>query len=186
MPKCCLFQWIFFLGRTDYALEENVLTVQIWFLPIISYWEVVTRIFISCRYCFWSAYDSPSAAWLFFLTPFEMLSSSLRLNKGFRFSLISPKCLLELNNYKRFCFCPWMWRFLQISKNGLKLKHQHSSYINFGELRCYPVMIALKAMNFKLELIFLRIMWVFGHFFTCGPTCSQLQTFSLIGVNVIR
>ena len=34
-----------FLWRVDYALEENVLTDQMWFLPLISDWEVVTRIF---------------------------------------------------------------------------------------------------------------------------------------------
>ena len=56
MPKCCLFQWIFFLWRVDYALEENVLTEQMWFLPLISYWEVVTRILIFCGYCLWSAW----------------------------------------------------------------------------------------------------------------------------------
>ena len=39
MPKCCLFQWIFFLWRVDYALEENILTEQMWFLPLISYCE---------------------------------------------------------------------------------------------------------------------------------------------------
>ena len=26
LPKCCLFQWIVFLWRVNYALEENVLT----------------------------------------------------------------------------------------------------------------------------------------------------------------
>ena len=36
-------------------LKENVLTEQMWFLPLISYWEVMTRIF--CGYCcFWSAW----------------------------------------------------------------------------------------------------------------------------------
>ena len=48
----------------------------------------MTRILIFCGYCVWSAYDLPSDARLFSLTPFEgsfeMLSSSLRLNKGFR------------------------------------------------------------------------------------------------------
>ena len=39
MPKCCLFQGIFFFWRVDYALEENILTEQIWFLPLISYCE---------------------------------------------------------------------------------------------------------------------------------------------------
>ena len=34
---------------------------------------------------------------------------SLRLNKDFR--SCSPKWLLDRNNYKRFPFCPWMWRF---------------------------------------------------------------------------
>ena len=60
------------------------------------------------------------------------------------------------------------------------------SYIIYGELWCDPVMIALKALNFKLELLLLRIMWVFRHFFTCRLTWSQLETFNLIGVNVIR
>ena len=45
----------FFFWRVDYTSEENVLTEQMWFLPLISYWEVMTRIF--CGYCcFWSAW----------------------------------------------------------------------------------------------------------------------------------
>ena len=44
IPKWSLFQWIFILWRVDYPLVENVLTEQMWFLPLISYWEVVTRI----------------------------------------------------------------------------------------------------------------------------------------------
>ena len=56
MPKCCLFQWFFFLWQVDYALEENFLTEQMWFLPHISYWKVVTRILIFCGYCLWSAW----------------------------------------------------------------------------------------------------------------------------------
>ena len=61
------------------------------------------------------------------------------------------------------------------------------SYINHGELWCDSVMIALKAMNFELQPVFLRIMpWVFGHFFTCRTTSSQLETFNLIRVNVTR
>ena len=39
MPKCCLFQGIFFFWRVVYALEENILTEQMWFLPLISYCE---------------------------------------------------------------------------------------------------------------------------------------------------
>ena len=54
MPKCSLFQWFFFLWRVDYALEGNILTEQMWFLPLISYWEVVTQILIFCSYCLWS------------------------------------------------------------------------------------------------------------------------------------
>ena len=42
----------------------------------------------------------------------------------------------------------------QISKNGLQLKLKLH----------HPVMIALKAMNFKLEPVLLRIRWDFGHF----------------------
>ena len=45
-----------------------------------------------------------------FLAPLEMSSSSLRLIKGFRLFYFS-KCLLDLNNYKRFSLCPWKWRF---------------------------------------------------------------------------
>ena len=39
---------------------------------------------IFCGYCVWSAYDLPSDARAFSLTSFEMLSSSMQLNKGFR------------------------------------------------------------------------------------------------------
>ena len=38
----------FRLWQADYTSEENVLTEQMWFLPLISYWEVMTRIF--CGY----------------------------------------------------------------------------------------------------------------------------------------
>ena len=47
----------------------------------------MTRILIFCGYCVWSAYDLQSDARAFSLTSFEMfemLSSSMRLNKGFR------------------------------------------------------------------------------------------------------
>ena len=36
------------------------------------------------------------------------------------------------------------------------------SYISYGELLCDAVMMALKTMNFKLPIVFLRITWVFG------------------------
>ena len=42
MPKCCLFQWIFSpAGRLQ--LSKCAL-----FFPLVSYWEVVTRILIFC------------------------------------------------------------------------------------------------------------------------------------------
>ena len=44
----------------------------------------MTRILIFCGYCVWSAYDLPSDARAFSLSSSEMLSLSLRLNKGFR------------------------------------------------------------------------------------------------------
>ena len=44
----------------------------------------MTRTFIFCGYCVWSAYDFPSDARAFSLTSFEMLKSSLRLNDDFR------------------------------------------------------------------------------------------------------
>jgi len=37
--KMLLVPMNFFLWWEDYALEKNVLTEQIWFLPIISYWD---------------------------------------------------------------------------------------------------------------------------------------------------
>ena len=68
----------------------------------------------------------------------------MRLNKGFGLFNFSGNCLLDLNNFKRFSFWPWMWRFpamfchagpsslaflagqidsdIQISKNGLQRK----------------------------------------------------------------
>ena len=44
----------------------------------------MTRILIFCGYFVWSAYDLPCDARAFSLTCFEMLSSLMRLNKGFR------------------------------------------------------------------------------------------------------
>ena len=53
--KMLLVPMNFFLWRVDYALEENFLTEQMWFLLLISYWKVVTRILIFCG-CLWSAW----------------------------------------------------------------------------------------------------------------------------------
>ena len=46
----------FFLWWVDYALEGLGLIEKMWCLPLISYWEFVTRILIFCGYCFWSAW----------------------------------------------------------------------------------------------------------------------------------
>ena len=54
--KMLLFSNEFFLWRVDYALEGLVLVEKRWFLPLISYWEVVTRILIFYDYCFWSGW----------------------------------------------------------------------------------------------------------------------------------
>ena len=35
----------------------------------------------------------------------------MQLNKGFGLFNFSRDCLLDLNNFKRFPFWPWMWRF---------------------------------------------------------------------------
>ena len=53
----------------------------------------MTRIFIFCGYCVWSAYDLPSDARAFSLISFELLNSLLRLNEDFRlfnFSKVPP------------------------------------------------------------------------------------------------
>ena len=42
----------FLLWRVDYALECLVLIEKMWCLPLISYWEFVTRILIFCGCCF--------------------------------------------------------------------------------------------------------------------------------------
>ena len=56
----------------------------------------MTRIFIFCGYCVWSAYDLPTDARAFSLTSFEMLDSSLRLNdhedfRLFNFCKVPPR-----------------------------------------------------------------------------------------------
>ena len=54
--KMLLFSNEFFLWWVDYALEGLVLVEKMWFLLLISYWEVVTCILIFCGYCFWSGW----------------------------------------------------------------------------------------------------------------------------------
>ena len=47
-----VFSSEFLLWRVDYALECLVLIEKMWCLPLISYWEFVTRILIFCGCCF--------------------------------------------------------------------------------------------------------------------------------------
>ena len=68
----CSNIFFLFLWRVDYALEENVLTDQMWFLPLISDWEVVTRILIFCGHCFWSAWFALWCNSMLSLTSFEI------------------------------------------------------------------------------------------------------------------
>ena len=84
MPKCCLFQWIFFSLKGRYALEENVLTEQMWVLPLISHWEVVTRMLILCGYCLWSGLSRLQGFHSHFVP--KMGSGAIRI-WGFRFHL---------------------------------------------------------------------------------------------------
>ena len=78
----------------------------------------------------------------------------MRLNKGFGLFNFSGDCLLDLNNFKRFSFWPWMWRFsamfchagpsslafltgrIVISKSRRMDCSLNKNYINYGELRC--------------------------------------------------
>ena len=139
-------------------------------LLIISYWEVVTCILITCVYCFWSA--------SFSLTSFEMLNSSLRADKGFRlfnFSkvqystlywiwiiisdfLFSVNVTVSYNVSSRWAqLLSACSRIVIFRSRRMNCSFKNWSYINYGELRCDSVMISLKAMNFKLQLFFLRI-----------------------------
>ena len=61
-----------FLWRVDYALEENVLTEQMWFLLLIWNWEVITCTLIFRNHCFWSAWFALGCKSIFSLISFEM------------------------------------------------------------------------------------------------------------------
>ena len=81
----------------------------------------------------------------------------MRLNKGFGLFNFSGDCLLDLNNFKRFSFSPWMWRFpamfchagpsslaflarqIAISKSRRMDCSLNENYIIYGELRCDSV-----------------------------------------------
>ena len=67
----CSNNFFLFLWRVDYALGENVLTDQMWFLLLISNWEDMTRILIFLRHCFWSAWFALWCKSIFSLTSFE-------------------------------------------------------------------------------------------------------------------
>ena len=78
-----------------------------WFLPLISYWEVTT--FIFCDYCcFWSAWFALWCKRISFDLFWNAVSSSLPLNKGFRlFNFLESASWIRINS-KRFSFSAWM------------------------------------------------------------------------------
>ena len=80
-----------FLWRVDYALEKNVLTEQMWIFA--AYFKLRGRDtcidFLPLLKC-----KALHCGWL------KVLGC-----------VISPKCLLDLNNSKPFSFCPWMSLF---------------------------------------------------------------------------
>ena len=78
-----------FLWRVDYALEKNVLTEQMW---------------IFAAYFILRGRDTC----IDFLPLFKALHCGWLSVLG---CVISPKCLLDLNNSKPFSFCPWMSLF---------------------------------------------------------------------------
>ena len=61
---------------------------------------------------------------------------------------------------------------IQISKNGLQLKLKLHQLWRIAMWLSHDYSYN-KAVNFKLQLIFVRMMWVFGHFFTCPSTWFQ-------------
>ena len=102
--KMLLFPINFFLWRVDYTTGgkrfdwANVISylVRSWH----AYW--FSAAVVSGRH------DLPFDTRAFPLTFFEMQCSSLRPNRCFRlFNFLH----LDPNNYKRFSFSPWMWRF---------------------------------------------------------------------------
>ena len=159
-----------FLWLVDYALDKDILTEHMWiFAAYFIMRDHDTHIdFLPLLKC----------KALHFAADFKRVLGCL----------ISSKCLLDLNNSKPFSFCPWLSLFtamfchagpsslaflagwlilmdsdLQMSKSrrsGLQLKlklHQLSWRITMW----LTVMTALRAMNSKLQLVFLRIMRVF-------------------------
>ena len=91
--KC--IQWYSF---PHWAVIALVIGEQVWFLPLISNWEVVTRILIFCGYCLWHNLPSDARA----LSLHWPLLKSKALQCG---------SLLDLNNFKLFSFWKWMWWF---------------------------------------------------------------------------
>ena len=158
----------FFLARRLYSGGKSFDWANMIF-PLILCWEVrhaywFSVVFVSCQ--LYLLFDARA----FSLTSSVMKSSSLWLNKGFSllnflqsaswiWMIISDFLFVcECDSFLQ-CFVPWIviHRF-KYQRIDCTLKW---SYINYGELRCDLVMIALKAMIFKLWLVFLRIMQVF-------------------------
>ena len=78
-------------------------------------------------------HDLPSYARAFSLTYFEMLNSSLRLNKGFRLFIFSK--VLDLHNYKRFS---WLSVNVTVSCNILSRWAQLISVLSLRPKMCRP------------------------------------------------
>ena len=123
MPKCCLFQWFFSLTSRLCSGEKRFENVFEFDFCGLLQTERSWHAYWFCAVIVSGRLDLPSDAKAFSLTSSEMLSSSLRLNKGFG-CLISPECLLDRNNYKRFSFCSWMWSSsLQRKVNVVQMWH---------------------------------------------------------------
>ena len=85
VPIYCFLWWV------DYALAKTFWLSKCEFLPLISYWQVVISELIF--YLFWNVEHFIAADYVCWGC------------------VISPKCLLALNNSKPFSFCPWMSLF---------------------------------------------------------------------------
>ena len=111
MLKCCLFQYVFFLWRVDYALEGSMFWLSNCKCDFsrLLYTEVMTRILIFCGYCFWSAWF---ALWCKsnFFNLFRSVKLFIVAQLGFWVLYFCLKCL-RIWTTKRFSSTLWMWCF---------------------------------------------------------------------------